>query len=427
MLRGARQVGKSYLAQWIAGQFINHATINLERQEHKIYLELFKTKSVKEIIEFINIQNGCNLEQGDSCLFIDEIQESPEAIQSLRFFYEDLPGLHVITAGSLLDFTLSTKAISMPVGRIDYLYIYPMSFTEFLIAIGKEQLVSYIQELSFQICPKFDFHDELLKHIKTYMLVGGMPAALEKYIETANFQSAFVEQNTIIETFRDDFKKYASKAEQKYLKLVFDSISLQLGNKFICSRVDSESKSKDIKNALYLLSEARIAKIAYQSSPAVIPLGAGIDHKFFKVNFLDLGLVNRIFNLAVSEINELNFFGAHAGKIAEQFVGQELIATANPSLAAEIYYWAREDKSAAAEIDYLINIDGKNVPIEVKAMHGKRLKSLRQVLDQYPELNGVKISADRLQYKDRIMSLPLYAVSELPRLLNESPQSCQGI
>lgn len=421
LLRGARQVGKSYLAENLSKSFKQFFMINFERREHQKFIKLFQERNPKEILDYIKLNYEINLELKDSLLFIDEIQDCPEAITSLRYFYEDIPGLHVIAAGSLLDLTLSSEEISVPVGRIDYLYINPLNFLEFLEANKKKAYVEHIQSLSLQSQAQFDIHDDLLEEVKQYILLGGMPAVINKFINTKHdYSQAFVEQNSILETFRDDFKKYGSKAEQKYLKLVFDGIPMQLGNKFIFSRIDSELKSRDFKNALLLLSEANIVKFVYHSSPNVYPLSVGIDNKFFKVNFLDCGLANRIFNIATAELSELNFFGAHAGKITEQFVCQELISLGSPRLHQDVFYWAREAKSQSAEIDYLVNIGNLNIPIEVKASHSGRLRSLHTIMQDYKLNIGIKISANKLSWDGKILSVPLYAISEIERLVGET-------
>ncbi len=421
LLRGARQVGKSYLAEQICSNFQNRFVINFERNEQQKFKQLFTEKSPAEILEYIKFLYNIDLRASNSILFIDEIQSCPEAITSLRYFYEDFPCLHLIAAGSLLDISLSQNSISVPVGRIDYLYIHPLNFLEYLEANQKPHYIEYIRQLSLTKVAKLDLHDELMQEIKKYILVGGMPAVLNKFIESSEtYQEAFVEQNSILETFRDDFRKYASRSEQKYLRLVFDSIPMQFANKFMFSRVDPEQKSLALKKALFLLEEANIAKLIYQSNPNSQPLAVGVNHKFFKVNFLDCGLANRIFNMAIPELSELKFEGLHAGKITEQFCCQELISYTNPRIRQDIYYWAREDKSQAAEIDYLVDINNTVVPIEVKSSHNGRLKSLKIIMDTYKLQLGLKISAERLSLDNKILSLPLYAISELPRLSQEA-------
>ncbi len=420
LLRGARQVGKSYLAENLAKSFEQSFVINFERKEHQKFIKLFQEFNPKEILDYIQLNYNINLKAHKSLLFIDEIQICPEAITALRYFYEDLPGLHVIAAGSLLELVLSSSKISVPVGRIDYLYVYPLNFLEFLEATKKKNFITYIQSLSLNGTSQFDIHDELLNELKKYILLGGMPAVINKFIDTKqDYAQAFIEQNSILETYRDDFKKYGSKAEQKYLKLVFDNIPIQLGNKFIFSRVDMDLKSRDLKNALTLLSEANIVRFIYHSSPEAYPLSAGMNSKFFKINFLDCGLANRIFNIAAPELAELKFFGTYSGKITEQFVGQELIACNSPRLRSDLFYWARESTTQAAEIDYLVNLANKNVPIEVKASHNGRLKSLHAIMSDYKIKVGVKISASKLSWDGQILSIPLYAVSEVERLVQE--------
>lgn len=417
LIRGARQVGKSYLVESFGKtDFKNIVTINFETD--KEFKEHFATLNPSNIIDKIFLLRQEKVELGSSLLFLDEIQECPEAIASLRYFQEKMPGLHVIAAGSLLDFVLNSKDVSVPVGRIHYLYMEPMTFNEYLLATDKVALSQYIDQLNLESDFDSSVHNKLIEEFKNYLILGGMPAAIKAYLQSNHsFPQAFREHNSIIETYRDDFKKYSKQSEQRYLKKIFNAIPYQLSRKFKYSVVDSEMKSRDLKDALNLLIDANICKKIKKTSPKSLPLEVLSSERHFKSIFLDCGLAQNILGTGIDHIVAGEFHSSAAGGIAEQYVGQELLATIDPYCYRNLYYWQNESRNASAEIDYLITIKNQAIPIEVKSGTNRNFKSMRIFMKEFDLDLGLKISTNPLEYKNGLLSIPFYMVNQLDRVL----------
>ncbi len=417
LIRGARQVGKSYLVnQFGKENFKNFLSVNFEKQPQ--LKKFFEYPNPDEILAKLSGYLGVPIELGETLIFIDEIQECSQALIALRYFYEERPGLHVIGAGSLLDFTLSNEEISMPVGRIQYLYMDPMSFAEYLTAVNKKSWLGLIKQSTIESPLDLEIHNRLVGELRNYMLLGGMPKVLATYTENQdNLQGAIAEQDPIIDTYRDDFKKYSSRIREQYLRRVFNSMPQMVGKKFMYSRVDSESKSRDIKYALELLEQACLVKKIKHSSPHARPLEAGVSEKIFKTIFLDCGLLRNISGTRLDDVMEYDFKSSEMGSIAEQYVGQELVALQSPLRPRYLHYWVHENKESSAEIDYMISIEGRSVPIEVKSGANGKLKSLKRFMEEYSSPIGIKISEAPLSFDGEILSLPLYMVSELLRIV----------
>ena len=385
--------------------------INFElNPEYKTFFKqsLDPEKILKNIF-LLNKKEAC---RGKTLIFLDEIQACPRAITALRYFYEKMPGLHVIAAGSLLDFVLGQEAISIPVGRVQYLYLEPLNFFEFLLARDHGRLIDYLNNFIIGK-DKFEIavHNLLMEEYKTYLITGGMPAVINRYLDSNSFEKVFEEQSLIIGNYKDDFKKYAKKLEEKYLRKVFDNIPGSVGKKFMYSRIDPELKSRDLKNALELLVEARVAKKVKRSSPHSLPLEALASDKFFKVLFIDCGLMQRVLGLDLSYLAQGDFTYSYLSALAEQFIGQELIQAQAPNGERALYYWARESTNSSAEIDYLIWNGRAVLPIEVKGGNKKRLKSLHQFMEEYKSPKAILFSNEPFGIDGPIINLPFYAAS----------------
>ncbi len=409
LIRGARQVGKSYsVSQFGQQEFTDMAIVNLEMEPR--VAEIFKTLNPREILGKLGILTGQRVVSGKTLLFIDEIQAFPKAVSALRYFYEEMPELHVIAAGSLLELTLDSAGTSMPVGRVQYLYMKPMSFEEFLIAMGQETTVEVLAHQR-ELFGDPAVHDALLSWVKQYLLVGGMPEAVAEYRETRNYERCRLIQTSLLQTYRDDFNKYARLGRHENISKVFQSAVKQVGNKFKYTKVDPDVLSRNIKNALELLVLAGVYHKVIKSSADGLPLGANTNERFFKVLFLDVGLMQNLCGLAVDIIREKDLMTIYHGALMEQFVGQELIAEQDCFDRPALYYWAREAKNSSAEIDYVCQSDTDLVPIEVKAGKTGRLKSLHQYLQEKRQGWGIKISAAPLQYQKPVVSIPFYMVN----------------
>lgn len=412
LIRGARQVGKTYTITELGNtEFHELITINFELNPE--YKECFKTLEPENIIECISLLINKDIIEGKTLLFFDEIQECPEAIRSLRYFYEKKPGLHVIGAGSLLEFTLSQENFRMPVGRVQYLYMKPLSFLEFLDAVKENKLREFIENLKPDSTINDAIHNKLISIIKKYSIIGGMPAVVKEYIMTENLKKCIMRQTMIIQTFRDDFGKYANKTKFKYLQKLFYAAAKMIGKKFKYSHVDREIQSRELKNALELLEKSGIIYRVKKSRGGVPPTDFYSNERHFKVLFVDIGLMQNICGVSEEILIENNLLNVYSGAVAEQFVGQELIAYQEYYKEPSIYYWEREAKNSSAEVDYIIQIGSKVFPIEVKAGKTGRLKSLHIYLEKYSIPFGIKVSQQQKLISKPVLSIPFYLIKNL--------------
>jgi len=412
LIRGARQTGKTFIVEKFAeNDFSSHITLNFERNPE--YKDIFTTLNPIEIIEKITLYTGKPIKQGETLLFFDEIQECPKAIMSLRYFYEEMPGQHIIGAGSLLEFTLKTEDFRMPVGRVQYLYMFPLSFGEFLDALGEESLHKFISDISNLAKLPESLHKKLIEYLRKYLIIGGMPGVVNEYIQTRDILKCQIIQRSIIDTYRDDFGKYTRQLKFRYLEKIFKSVPSMVGQKFVYTKVDKSIKSRELKEAIELLETAGVIIRVKRTSGAGLPLEAGVKDNFFKLIFLDVGLMHAISGIYNQTIKEKDLTAVFKGAVAEQFIGQELIAVQTPYVRPTLYYWAREAKNSNAEIDYLIEKKGKVLPLEVKSGSSGRMKSMKMFLEIYDVEKGVKVSQDPYANNTNIVSLPFYSIESL--------------
>lgn len=415
LLRGARQVGKTWLVREFAKSFETFVEVNLEAQPelHKHFKESFGKPDV--LVRVLELAGESVIKAGSTLLFIDEIQECPEAILALRYFKEKMPELHVIAAGSLLEFAL--EELSFPVGRIENLYIFPLSFSEFLIARQKADLRSEILKDGPQVLLQ-KLHDVLLAELRLYMLIGGMPEVVATFLQSENLDEAQSIQQQLITNFRMDFSKYASKAKIPYVRKVFDETPRLLGEKFVYSKIASDVRSRDLGAALELLEGAGILTRSLHSSGNCVPLSSEAENSKFKTFFVDIGLCNRLLGQRLS--HELTLHPEliiNRGGLAEQFVAQELRTMTPVNAQPELYYWHREAKSSQAEVDFLFEFNQRVVPIEVKSGRSSKMKSLKIFMTEKSSKNAVCISCERLNRQANICYVPLYMIDLLETCL----------
>jgi predicted AAA+ superfamily ATPase len=411
LIRGARQIGKTYIVNVFGkNEFDSFIILNFERNPE--YKAIFSTYDPFEIIEKITLFINKKITQGKTLIFLDEIQECPEAIMSLRYFYEELPNLHIIGAGSLLEFALKSENFRMPVGRIQYLYMFPLSFGEFLNAMGQEHLYKYILKSSNLSELPDELHEKLIDLTRKYFILGGMPAVVNEYIQSKNILNCQRIQHSIVETFKDDFSKYARPLKFKYIEKVFAAVPARVGEKFVYSKVDKTIKSRDLKEAVELLVTAGLIYKVIRTSGAGIPLNVGTKDNFFKPIFLDVGLMHAVNGIYSNTIKEKELTAIYKGAVAEQFTGQEIIASHTPYIKPALYYWAREAKNSNAEIDYLIEKQSKIIPIEIKSGSIGRMKSMKMFLEIYKCDFGIKISQAPYKQYANIISIPFYAIEK---------------
>jgi predicted AAA+ superfamily ATPase len=416
LLRGARQVGKSYLVEKFGqAHFENILTINFELQPELIHC--FTTLDPQEILASLKILTKQPIEPGRTLLFLDEIQDCPNAIRALRYFKEKLPELHVIGAGSLLEFTINQEDFRMPVGRVQSLYLKPLSFKEYLTASGYQDLRSFLENSTLQTNINSAIHQKLLKLIREYMILGGMPAVLQEFFSSQDWQQCQNIQSLLLNTYRNDFGKYASRIEIKYLQRLFEKVPGLIAQHFKYNKVDPDMRSREIKQALYLLQLAGLVYPVYATAASGLPLASVINEKKFKVLFLDVGLIMRSNQLDATMLMREDLILLNRGVLAEQFVGQELLAYSNYFEEGNLYFWSREQKSSTAEVDFVTHAHTQIIPIEVKAGSTGRLKSIQIFMEEKQVPLGIHISLQPLGLHKNILSLPLYMIGELQRLV----------
>ena len=433
IIRGARQVGKTWLIRHFAHS-LNYQLVELNFEQYSQYRDLFKTNDPREILLNIETALGISINIQNSILFLDEIQAVPELLAKLRWFYENLPELPVIAAGSLLEFVLAEHSFSMPVGRIEYLYLEPFSFLEFLQALTKEKLKEYIENFQWSKEIPGTLHEQLMKIFKQYILIGGMPAAIKKWLETQSLADVQKIQMNLIATYQDDFNRYSKKIPVEIVQAVFKAVPRMIAKKFIYSKVDENLNSEKIKQTLNLLSLAKICHKVIHTNANGVPIGAEINEKFIKVIFLDVGLCASLLGLNLMSLDSvMNFRAVNNGAISEQIVGQ-MLRTIYPSyIEPKNFYWQRQTKGSEAEVDYVIQINDKVYPIEVKAgttgtlkslhvfMENKKLNLAFRINADVPSRTAVNIKTSQgntVEYE--LFSLPFYLVSEISRLAIQS-------
>jgi len=419
LLRGARQVGKSWLIEFFGREhFDSLAIVNLEqRPEFRL---CFETLIPKKIISSIELLIGSPIVIGKTLLFLDEIQECPQAIMSLRYFKEQMPQLHVIGAGSLLEFVLNDKDFSMPVGRVQFLHLRPLSFYEYLEACGRGSLCAHLRQVTISSPPTEVIHGELLKLLREYVAIGGMPAVISAYLQTESLYQCQNVQSDILSTYRRDFGKYAKVIVHKNLALLFEKAPGLIGQWFKYSKISQDVPSRDLKVALQYLSHAGLVFQVYHTAAVGLPLLSTRNEAKFKLLFLDVGLAKRAALLDIGSLLREDILLINQGALTEQFVGQELLAYSDSKMEEQLYFWVREARGSSAEVDYVIPMGNLIVPIEVKSGTSGRLKSLKLFMEEKQSLLGIHLSTNPLGRYGNVISVPLYMVAEIPRLVNES-------
>jgi len=418
IIRGARQVGKSHLIDTFGKKaFTNFITINFELEPK--YKECFSSLHPKDICCSIEVLTHQKIVPGKTLLFLDEIQNCAEAITALRYFKEKMPNLHVIGAGSLLEFTLNQSDFRMPVGRIAFLYLYPVSFKEFLLAFNPQALHLVCQADLTHPLPEA-VHHYLLDQVKLYLLLGGMPEVIATYQHQQDLSQAQRIQTSILETYQHDFGHYETKnISLTHLQRCFRQAPLMIGQQIKYNKIDPELRARELKEAISALELANILQRVNATSATGLPLDATINEKKFKLNFIDVGLVKRANQLEADLLFNNDILLLNRGALAEQFVGQEMLACSSGHEKIKLYFWAR-DTQGAAEIDYVTTVDSHIFPIEVKAGKIGKLRSMHQYLLEHPKCPmGVRISSAPLSLEKNILSVPFYMISELKRLLEK--------
>ncbi len=381
----------------------------------------------------IGASRGISIDPHKSLLFLDEIQVVPELLAQLRWFAEKMPELAVIATGSLLDFALDTHTFSMPVGRIGYLYLEPLSFEEFLMAVNKSGLLKYIEDYTIDRPVPEAIHIQLMSLVKEYLIIGGLPAAISSWSKEQSLTKVSKIHHDLVSNYRDDFGKYRGRLDIERLEDAMISVPKQLSQKFIYQNANPNANTSQIKKALGLLNKARISHQVIATSANGIPLAAETNDKYFKEIFIDVGLCSAQLGISLNEIqsaSEINLI--NKGGIAEQAAGQILRTIFPYYIDPALYCWMRSISGSSSEIDYIIQHKSKVIPIEIKAGTTGSLKSLHyfmgikkfdlalRINSDYSSVVNVDVKdtlGNAVQYK--LLSLPFYLTGQISRLLEK--------
>ena len=415
LIRGARQVGKSTAVRNLSKQFDYFIEINFDEQSE--YQNLFaNTSDINDLIEQLAIITQTEIIEGRTLIFLDEIQASLPAISKLRYFYEKKPNLHVIAAGSLLEFALS-ELPSFGVGRVRSLFMYPLSFIEFLGALNEKPLASMIQQSNSAKPLNSIFHEKLKIYFKKFLIIGGMPQAVQTYVAKGDLLEVQRILDDLIIAIQADFVKYKKQIPPTNIKSVFESVVMQVGTKFKYSNDLTSLISPVIKQVVDLLEMAGLVYRVTHSSSNGIPIGAETNRKKTKLLIFDTGIYQRILGLDVASLLlKDDFEVVNKGNIAELFVGLELLKSNDAYEKTALYYWHREAKNSKAEVDYVIQIQDFIVPVEVKAGTKGAMQSMYLFMDEKKSRYGVRLSLENFTEYDKVKVLPLYAVSNINTL-----------
>jgi predicted AAA+ superfamily ATPase len=407
LVRGARQIGKTSAIRQLGTHFKYFAEVNFDANTD--YISLFqKNANPDEICQQLSIILNIPILENETLLFLDEIQTAPEVISMLRYFYEKNPNLHLVAAGSLLEFALADLP-SFGVGRIHSVYMYPFSFEEFLGALGEKSLIQAILNAFDKFALPDLIHKKTLSYLKIFLIIGGMPEVVASYIRNPNLVQVQTILDDLIVAYQADFAKYKAKVPNMRILEVFRNVVSQVGNKYSFT-FDTSLKNYQIKEALELLQMSGILYNATHSSCNGIPLGATINPKKRKYLIFDTGIFQRMLGLDLSSIfleNEVNI--VNKGVIAELFVGIELYKN-NSDPISNLFYWQRESKNSQAEVDYVIQNGTQIIPIEVKAGTKGAMQSMHLFLDEKNMDYGIRTSLENFGKFENIKIVPIYAM-----------------
>jgi len=418
LLRGARQVGKSYLVEYFGQHYFpNFLVINFELEQQ--FHICFESLDPETILKNIYFTSGQQVTPGETLLFLDEIQACPKALQALRYFKEKLPNLHVIAAGSLLEFVINDENFQMPVGRVQSMYLKPLSFSEFLFVEESHHLLECLENASLTQTIDDNIHQILLDKIRLYFFLGGMPDPVNTYLDTKNYEQVQMKQMSLFNLYCADFGKYATKVKHRYMRKILEKAPSMLGTHIKYSKIDLDIGTRELREALNYLVDASLIHKIHHTAASGLPLNAFVNEKKFKLLMLDLGLARAMSEISPATLLQKDLVEVNRGLLAEQFVGQELLAYKPSYVSGSLHYWEREKASSSAEVDYVIHVDDVVIPIEVKAGKRGTLRSMHVFMKEKQSPLGIRISSKPLSYQDNILSIPFYMIGQLERLCRE--------
>lgn len=408
IIRGARQVGKTWLMKAFGKQeYAQIAYVNFE--SNKLLKGVFEEDfNINRIITALQIETGMLIQPENTLIIFDEIQEAPGALTSLKYFYENAPEYHIISAGSLLGVALNRQT-SFPVGKVEFLDLYPLNYIEFLIAKGQEALVEVLKNQDWTLIKVYK--NRYIDLLRQYYYVGGMPEAVLAFTQNEDFREVRAIQKRILEAYEQDFSKHAPNEIVPRIRMLWNSVPSQLAKenkKFIYGLIKQGSRAKEYELAMSWLIDCGLIHKVYRASKPAMPLKAYEDQSAFKLFLLDVGLLAAMGDIDVKTLLEGNaIFEEFKGALTEQYVLQQL----KTAKEINVYYWSAEN--ATAEIDFLVQYDNNIIPIEVKAEENLRAKSLRNYVDKYSPKLAIRTSMSDFRQEDWLSNLPLYAISQL--------------
>lgn len=408
ILTGVRQCGKTYLLKEFGSEYFdNFCYINFESAGK--YSAIFEYDyDVKRILRELELAENVKIIAGKTLLIFDEIQECPKAITSLKYFCENLQELHLVCAGSLLGVAIKKENISFPVGKVNRMQLYPMSFKEYLQAVGEGKYIELFNDWNINREIPELYTVPLERHLKNYYIVGGMPEAVKEFAESGDYAEVAKIQDEILSDYSDDFSKHAPISEIEKIRMIWDSIPKQLAkenNKFVFSHVKEGKRAHELEAALQWLKNSGLVHLVELVQNAELPLSSNADSTYFKVYMADSGLLCRRLGLSYKNILEENTaLSTFKGAITENYVLQELIVQNKVP-----YFWRSGN---TAELDFLFEEDGNVIPVEVKAATNTQAKSFKQFCKKYQNKTGFKLSLKNIAENDcegtNVVSLPLY-------------------
>ena len=421
LLRGPRQIGKTYSVRRFASARFEHV-LEVNFLADKRIVSLFDGDlDVDGIVAALSATYNVPIVEGKSLLFFDEIQECPAALGALRFFYENRPGLHVVATGSLLEFALE-ELPSFGVGRVESLYMHPVTFDEFLAAQALDGLLNELARAHAGRPLAAPVHAKLWSMFRDFLFLGGLPEAVSRFLDARDYNNVQRIIDFLRTGFDDDFTKYRRRVPATRLREVLRSVSAQAGKKFVHSHAYPDAGAGQVHQALELLRMASLVHKIHHTAANGIPLGGEIDPKKFKAIPFDHGIYQRMIGVTPAELLQGDFDPVNKGALAEVYAGCALIAHAPPRAPAELFYWHREAKSSNAEVDHVVVIDRYVVPIEVKSGTKGAMQSMRRFLAEKSGSHqkspiGIRLSKENFGRMDNILIVPLYAISQLDRLV----------
>ncbi len=410
ILNGARQVGKTYaLKHFGKTSYDKVAYLNFEKDE-KLGQYFEGTLDPKQLIKIISIHTEIEIEPNNTLLIFDEIQNCPKALNSLKYFCEEANEYHVVAAGSLLGVKTAGEK-GFPVGKVNFLHLYPLTFFEFLLALGQEKTRAYLEEYnSYEPIPN-PMHEKLIQLLKLYFFIGGMPEAVAEYAKTEKLNVVREIQLEILNAYERDFAKHAPPQEIMKITTVWKQVHRQLvkeNKKFIFAAIRKSARGRDYEEAIQWLSDAGLIHKSYLVETPKFPLSAYADNNVFKIFLADVGLLGAQSNLSPHTIIDGDLlFTEFKGAFTENYVAQELIATKHK----EPYYWTSE---GIAEVDFLLEDDHAIYPLEVKAGANQKKKSLLVYSQKYMPSKLIRTSTMNLKHDGDIYNFPLYLISRFP-------------